>query len=94
MKKRVKENQKGEKIKEMQECKIVKNNYKGITLIALVITIVVLLILASVSIAMLPGDNGILTRAGDAKLETALGAVQEQIGLYQRDKNYKEKRKK
>ncbi len=86
MKKRVKENQKGEKIKEMQECKIVKNNYKGITLIALVITIVVLLILASASIAMLTGDNGILTRAGDAKIETALGAVKEQIGLYQIEK--------
>ena len=81
-----KKNQKGEKIKEMQEYKIVKNSYKGITLIALVITIVVLLILASVSIAMLTGDNGILTRAGDAKIETALGAVKEQIGLYQIEK--------
>ena len=39
------------------------NNCKGITLIALVITIVVLIILASVSIAMLTGDNGILTQA-------------------------------
>ena len=86
MKKRVKENQKGEKIKEMQEYKILKNNYKGITLIALVITIIVLLILASVSIAMLTGDNGILTRASDAKIETALGAVKEQIGLYQIEK--------
>ena len=61
----------------------VKENQKGITLIALVITIIVLLILASVSIAMLTGDNGILTRAGDAKIETAVGAVKEQIGLYQ-----------
>ena len=32
---------------------------------------------------MLTGDNGILTRAGDAKIETAVGAVKEQIGLYQ-----------
>ena len=64
----------------------VKENYKGITLIALVITIVVLLILASASIAMLTGDNGILTRAGDAKIETAVGAVKEQIGLYQIEK--------
>ena len=62
---------------------MIKKNNKGITLIALVITIIVLLILASVSIAMLTGDNGILTRAGDAKIETALGAVKEQIGLYQ-----------
>ena len=64
----------------------VKENQKGITLIALIITIIVLLILASVSIAMLTGDNGILTRASDAKIETALGAVKEQIGLYQIEK--------
>ena len=46
-----------------------KNNY-GITLIALVITIIVLLILAGVSIAMLTGQNGILTQAQNAKKET------------------------
>ena len=49
--------------------KIVKNT-NGITLIALVITIVVLLILAAVSIATLTGENGILTRANEAKTET------------------------
>ena len=38
-------------------------NSKGITLIALVITIIVLLILAGVSIAMLTGDNGLLSQA-------------------------------
>ena len=43
---------------------------KGITLIALVITIIVLLILAGVSIAMLTGDNGILTQAKLAKERT------------------------
>ena len=43
---------------------------KGITLIALVITIIVLLILAGVSIAMLTGDNGILTQAQNAKNKT------------------------
>ena len=43
---------------------------KGITLIALVITIIVLLILAGVSIAMLTGENGILTQAKKAKEET------------------------
>ncbi|MBR1540764.1 MAG: hypothetical protein IJ629_06410, partial [Clostridia bacterium] len=40
---------------------------KGITLIALVITIIVLLILAGVSIAMITGENGILKRAAEAK---------------------------
>ena len=50
-----------------------RNN--GITLIALVITIIVLLILAGVSIAMLTGNNGILTQANEAKIWTDLGNV-------------------
>ena len=44
-----------------------KNRNSGITLIALIVTIIVLLILAGISIQMLTGDNGILTRAGQAK---------------------------
>ena len=47
-----------------------KSSAKGITLIALVITIIVLLILAGVSIATLTGDNGILTQAKEAKEKT------------------------
>ena len=47
-----------------------KHNKNGITLIALVITIIVLLILAGVSIAMLTGQNGILTQAQNAKNKT------------------------
>lgn len=54
---------------------------KGITLIALVVTIVVLLILAGVTIAMLTGDNGILTQARKAKEETETGTFQEQKKL-------------
>ena len=54
---------------------------KGITLIALVITIIVLLILAGVSIAMLTGNNGILTRANDSKAETAKAEVMERINM-------------
>ena len=50
--------------------KIKENSINGITLIALVITIIVLLILAGVSIAMLTGENGILTQAKQAKEET------------------------
>ena len=53
----------------------------GITLIALVITIIVLLILAGVSIAMLTGDNGILTQATEAKEENTIGGEKEQISL-------------
>ena len=47
-----------------------KKNIRGITLIALVITVIVLLILAGVTIAALSGENGILTRAKDAKEKT------------------------
>lgn len=44
-----------------------KYGKKGITLISLVITIIVLIILSGVSIGILTGDNGILTRAQDVK---------------------------
>ena len=50
-----------------------KKFQNGITLIALVITIIVLLILAGVSIATLTGENGILTRANDAKTTNGYG---------------------
>ena len=63
-----------------------ENNTYGITLIALVITIIVLLILAGVSIATLTGPNGLLTRTNDAKIETALGAVKEALKLEQGEK--------
>ena len=54
---------------------------KGITLIALVITIIVLLILAGVSISMLTGDNGILTQAQRAKELTEATSEEEYIQL-------------
>ena len=54
---------------------------KGITLIALVVTIVVLLILAGVSIAALSGDNGILQNATKAKEETDEATDIEKIKL-------------
>lgn len=56
-------------------------NQKGITLIALVITIIVLLILAGVSIAMLTGNNGILTQANKAKVAQIEGQVKEEVNL-------------
>ena len=56
------------KIKDRIKMKAKSN--KGITLIALVITIIVLLILAGVTIAALSGDNGILRRATEAKEQT------------------------
>ena len=56
-------------------------NQKGITLIALVITIIVLLILAGVSIAMLTGENGILTQATGTKKDTLRATAAEKIDL-------------
>ena len=56
-------------------------NVKGITLIALVITIIVLLILAGVTIATLTGDNGILTKANEAKTRTNEKDEEEQIEI-------------
>ena len=54
---------------------------KGITLIALVITIIVLLILAGVTIATLTGDNGILKKAGDAKTQTEQAKADENLKI-------------
>ena len=43
---------------------------KGITLIALIVTIIVLIILAGISISILTGENGIITRVQNAKNTT------------------------
>ena len=59
---------------------------KGITILALVITVIVLLIIAGVTIASLTGDNGILINAQDAKLATELSKYQEELELYKVDK--------
>lgn len=47
-----------------------KKNEKGITLIALVITIIVLIILAGITIAAVIGDNGIITKAQQSANQT------------------------
>ena len=54
---------------------------RGITLIALVITIIVLLILAGISIMMLTGNNSILNRAGQAKETTDIASIKERAEL-------------
>ena len=58
-----------------------KRNERGITLIALVVTIVVLLILAGVSISMLVGENGIITRAKESSKKTEVSNEQEQVEI-------------
>ena len=52
-------------------------NKKGITLISLVVTIIILLILAGISIGMLSGDNSILKQAGNAKSQTDIAEEKE-----------------
>ena len=60
--------------------RIIKNE-KGITLIALVVTIVVMLILATVSIAMLLGRDSLVENAGIAKENTEKAELKEQIQI-------------
>ncbi len=57
------------------------NKEKGITLIALGVTIVILLILAGVSIGVLTGNNGIINQAQTAKKDTEIDSWEEQIDL-------------
>ena len=54
---------------------------RGITLIALILTIIILLILAGVTISMLSGDNGIITRVGNAKDAIEQSSLKEEVGL-------------
>ena len=65
----------------MNKPKKINKKERGITLIALVITIVVLLILAGVSINMLTGENGILKQSKEAKKQTELKEDEEKIKL-------------
>ena len=67
-----------------QKLMINKNKFgesKAVTLIALVITIIVLLILAGVAIAMLTGENGIISKAMQAKTKTEDSKETEEAGL-------------
>lgn len=59
---------------------------KGITLIALVITIIVLIILAGISIQLVLGENGIITKAKKSKEVTEISAVEEKAQLIYADK--------
>ena len=59
---------------------IVKNEESGITLMALVVTIIILLILAGISIGMLSRDNSIIKQAGNAKTQTDIAQEKEILG--------------
>lgn len=58
-----------------------KNEEKGITLIALVVTVIVILVLAGISISMLSGENGILKRATEAKRNTQIENEKEAVNM-------------
>ncbi len=62
-----------------------KRSESGITLIALVVTIVVLLILAGVSLSLVLGNNGIITKAKDSGVVTRAGSVEDEIELWKAD---------
>lgn len=56
-------------------------NQRGVTLIALVVTIIVLIILAGVAIAALTGENGLITRSRESKKLQIEGEVRDEITL-------------
>ncbi len=56
-------------------------NQKGITLVALVVTIIVLIILAGISINLLLGENGLITKAQEAKKQQKIAEIKEKISL-------------
>ena len=62
----------------------------GITLIALVITIIILIILAGISIGMLVGDNGIITKAKQAKQDTEVAQEEQDKSLTNMEEYIKE----
>ena len=64
-----------------------KNNKKGITLIALIISIIVLVILAGVAINTLYGENGIITTTQDVTVLSNIKSLEESIDLYKISKN-------
>ena len=57
-------------------------NKRGITLIALVVTIVVLLILAGVTISLLLDENGIIAKSKDARTETRVSQIEDEVGMW------------
>lgn len=61
---------------------------KGITLIALIVIVAVLLILAGVSINFLAGKNGIVTRAVDVKIITRASEAEARVNLWKKRKLY------
>ena len=73
-------------VRELYFSKIGRSSKKGITLIALIITIIVLLILAGVSLNFAIGENGILGKAEKTKIMSEFSKYKEEMTLYQMEK--------
>ena len=67
------------KIVKLKKEGILKNDNKGITLITLITTIIILLILAGISITVLTGDNGLINKAAEAKNATESANEKEEL---------------
>ena len=77
-------------MKKQEKNIIIPNNKKGITLIALVVTIIILIILSGVSINLVLGENGIVTIAKRVKENTELAKVEEETRLNELTKQIEE----
>ena len=74
--------------KEPNKTNLNKTNFRNknaITLIALVVTIVVLLILAGVTISLLLDENGIIAKSKDARLENRASQIEDEIGMWKQN---------
>ena len=61
---------------------VMNKNERAITLIALVITIIVIMILAGTSISMIMGQNGVISNSIQAKMKNELAEYKEQYNKY------------
>lgn len=68
-------------MRKIEKLKLKENTSQGITLIALIITIIILLILAGISIATLTGENGILKKASESNEKNTMAQAEEEIKL-------------
>ena len=76
-----KEKNKKAKRYQQKEGKLLEKNNQGITLIALVVTIVVMLILAGITIQTTLGEGGIINLANEAKEQQLIASYKDRIGI-------------
>ena len=72
--------------RKVEEKGIRKEKIRGITMVALVVTIIILLILSGITVSLLFGNNGIITRASNAKKTYEISSIKEEIQMKILDK--------